>query len=93
MTDGLSVTILLVPWLGVNEKIEYAAKYLGSKTPVEWIIKSFTINLGEGTMSLSLSRYYPYYPYIVGEGDPDNAKHKFYMDNLMDRYFPNLTTA
>ena len=93
LTDGLSVTILLVPWLGVNEKIEYAAKYLGSKTPVEWIIKSFTINLGEGTMSLSLSRYYPYYPYIVGEGDPDNAKHKFYMDNLMDRYFPNLTTA
>lgn len=93
LTDGLSVTILFVPWLGVNEKIEYAAKYLGSKTPVEWIIKSFTINLGEGTMSLSLSRYYPYYPYIVGEGDPDNAKHKFYMDNLMDRYFPNLTTA
>ena len=93
LTDGLSVTILFVPWLGVNEKIEYAAKYLGSKTPVEWIIKSFTINLGEGTMSLSLSRYYPYYPYIVGEGDPDNAKHKFYMDNLMDRYFQNLTTA
>ena len=93
LTDGLSLTILLVPWLDVNEKIEYAAKYLNSKTPVEWVIKSFNINLGEGTMSLSMSRYYPYYPYIVGEGDPENSKHKYYMDSLMERYFPELTAV
>ena len=91
LTDGLSITILLVPWLDVNEKIEYAAKYLNSRTPVEWIIKSISINLGEGTMSLSLSRYYPYYPYIVGEGNAQNSKHTYYMDSLMDRYFPSLT--
>lgn len=93
LTDGLNVTTLLIPWLGVNEKIEYAAKYLNSNTPVEWIVKSFSINLGEGTMALTLSRYYPYYPFIVGEGDPNNAKHTYYMDSLMDRYFSNLTTA
>ncbi len=91
LTDGFSITILLVPWLDVNEKIEYAAKYLNSRTPVEWIIKSISINLGEGTMSLSLSRYYPYYPYIVGEGNAQNSKHTYYMDSLMDRYFPSLT--
>ena len=87
LTDGLSVTTRLVPWLDVNEKIQYAAKYLGGKTPVEWIIKSISMNLGEGTMSLSLSRYYPYYTYIV-----DN-KYTFYQDNLFDKYFPELKTA
>lgn len=35
LTDGLSVTTRLVPWLDVNEKIQYAAKYLGGKTPVD----------------------------------------------------------
>lgn len=93
LADGLNLTILLVPWLGVNEKVEYAAKYLNSKTPVEWIIKSYNIDLGSGTMTLNMSRYYPYYPYIVGEGDPSNSKHTYYMDSLMDKYFTNLTIA
>lgn len=87
LTDGLSVTTRLVPWLDVNEKIQYAAKYLGGKTPVDWIIKSISMNLGEGTMSLSLSRYYPYYTYIV------NNKYTFYQDNLFDKYFPKLTAT
>lgn len=87
LTDGLSVTTRLVPWLDVNEKIQYAAKYLGGKTPVDWIIKSISMNLGEGTMSLSLSRYYPYYTYIV------NNKYTFYQDNLFDKYFPELTAT
>lgn len=87
LTDGLSVTIRLVPWLDVNEKIQYAAKYLGGKTPVDWIIKSISMNLGEGTMSLSMSRYYPYYTYIV------NNKYTFYQDNLFDKYFPELTAT
>lgn len=87
LTDGLTVTIRLVPWLDVNQKIQYAAKYLGSKTPVEWIIKNIGMNLGEGTMSLTLSRYYPYYTYIV-----DN-KYTTYQNSLIDKYFPELTTA
>ena len=87
LTDGLSVTTRLVPWLDVNEKIQYAAKYLGGKTPVDWIIKSISMNLGEGTMSLSMSRYYPYYTYIV------NNKYTFYQDNLFDKYFPELTAT
>lgn len=38
-----------------------------------------------------VSAYYPYYPYIVGEGNAQNSKHTYYMDSLMDRYFPSLT--
>lgn len=89
LTDGLVVPILLVPWLDVNEKIQYAAKYLNSKTPVDWIIKSFSINLGEGTMSLTMSRYFPYYPYIVGHGK-EESKYDIYQDWMLDQYFPDL---
>lgn len=90
LTDGLVVPILLVPWLDVNEKIQYAAKYLNSKTPVDWIIKSFSINLGEGTMSLTMSRYFPYYPYIVGHGKDEDSKYNLYQDWMLDQYFPDL---
>ena len=89
LTDGLVVPILLVPWLDVNEKIQYAAKYLNSKTPVDWIIKSFSINLGEGTMSLTMSRYFPYYPYIVGHNG-EESKYNLYQDWMLDQYFPDL---
>lgn len=89
LTDGLVVPILLVPWLDVNEKIQYAAKYLNSKTPVDWIIKSFSINLGEGTMSLTMSRYFPYYPYIVGHNG-EESKYNLYQDWMLDEYFPDL---
>lgn len=87
LTDGMTVTIRLVPWLDVNQKIQYAAKYLRSNTPVDWIIKNISMNLGEGTMSLTMSRYFPYYTDIV------NNKYAFLHDNLMDIYFPELTTA
>lgn len=67
LVDTITLNMVLVPWFNVNEKVKYAAKYLKSNIPVEWIIKKIDINLGEGTMNMTLSRYYPYYPYIVSE--------------------------
>lgn len=55
----------LIPWLDVNQKIKYAARYLKNDTPVEWITKKIDTNLGEGVMNVTMSRYYPYYPYIT----------------------------
>lgn len=66
LTDSVSVECLLVPWLDVNQKISYIPKYINSNDEeLEFIIKQINISLGSGTMSLTLSRYYPYYPYIV----------------------------
>lgn len=65
LVDTITLNMIMIPWLNVNERIDYAAKYLKSNIPVEWIIKKIDKNLGEGTMSITLSRYYPYYPYIV----------------------------
>lgn len=96
LTDGLTVTTLLIPWLGVNEKLQYAAKYLGGKTPVDWITKSLSFNLGEGTMSITMSRYFPYYPYIVGhdndgsDDETNKSKYGLYQDWIMEKYFPDL---
>lgn len=65
LTDTVTVSTVLIPWLDVNQKVSYAAKYLNSKIPVEFLIKKIDMTLGEGTMTLTLSRYFPYYPYIV----------------------------
>ena len=72
LTDTVQLKMLLVPWLDVNERIDYAARYMKTKSAVEWIVKKIDFNLGEGTMDVTLSRYYPYYPYIVqGKYDED----------------------
>ena len=65
LTDTITLKMHLIPWLDVNQKVKYAAKYLKSDVPVEWITKKIDTTLGDGTMSVTLSRYYPYYPYIT----------------------------
>lgn len=66
LTDSVTVECLLVPWLDVNQKISYIPRYIDTNgEPLDFIIKKISIMLGEGTMTLTLSRYYPYYPYIV----------------------------
>lgn len=66
LTDSVTVECLLVPQLDVNQKISYIPRYIDTNgEPLDFIIKKISIMLGEGTMTLTLSRYYPYYPYIV----------------------------
>ena len=57
LTDSVTVECLLVPWLEVNQKISYVPHYIDTKgEPLEFIIKKISISLGEGTMTLTLSR-------------------------------------
>lgn len=80
LTDSITLKMHLIPWLDVNEKVKYAAEYLKSDIAVEWIIKKIDTNIGEGTMNVTLSRYYPYYPYITYE----NALKEKYIDNTTE---------
>lgn len=80
LTDSITLSMHMIPWLDVNEKVKYAAKYLKSDIAVEWIIKKIDKNIGEGTMNVTLSRYYPYYPYITYE----NVLKEKYIDNKKD---------
>lgn len=66
LTDSVNVECLLIPWLEVNQKITYVPKYIDTHgEALEFIIKKIDISIGEGTMTLTLMRYFPYYPYIV----------------------------
>lgn len=66
LTDSVNVECLLVPWFEVNQKITYVPKYIDTHgEALEFIIKKIDISIGEGTMTLTLMRYFPYYPYIV----------------------------
>ena len=66
LTDSVNVECLLIPWLEVNQKITYVPKYIDTHgDALEFIIKKIDISIGEGTMTLTLMRYFPYYPYIV----------------------------
>lgn len=80
LTDSITLSMHMIPWLDVNEKVKYAAQYLKSDIAVEWIIKKIDKNIGEGTMNVTLSRYYPYYPYITYE----NVLKEKYIDNKKD---------
>ena len=76
LTDSIQITTLLVPWLDVNKKVSYTPKSVQSSgistravsEPVEYIIKKISISLSSGTsgtMSVTMSKFYPYYPYII----------------------------
>ena len=66
LTDSVTVECVLIPWLDVNQKISYTPKYINTgNQPVDFLIKKIDISLGDGTMTVTMSRYWPYYPYIV----------------------------
>lgn len=65
LTDVVTVNMLVVPWLDVNQKVEYTAQYLGGEKPAQYIVKKINYTIGEGEMTVELMRFYPYYPYIV----------------------------
>lgn len=87
LTDSITLKMHLIPWLDVNEKVKYAAKYLKSDIAVEWIIKKIDSNIGDGTMNVTLSRYYPYYPHIVSK------KTNSYKKNNIDTDTPIIPPA
>lgn len=68
LTDAVSVEMVMIPWLDVNQKIGYTIRSgrPGEKhEPAEFITKEISMQLGSGTMTVSMQRFYPYYPYII----------------------------
>ena len=58
MMDTVNLTTLVIPWLDVNMKIEYKPHNLGKDDPAnQYIVKSFSWSVGNGTMSLVLYKF------------------------------------
>lgn len=68
LTDSISVEMIMIPWMDVNKKIGYTVRSgkPGEKhEPAEYIVKEISMSLGAGTMSVTMQKFYPYYPYII----------------------------
>lgn len=64
LNDGIALNLLIIPWLDVNQKIEYT--FLNRnlvKETAQYIIKKIDMSLSAGTMSVSAIKFYPLYPF------------------------------
>ena len=61
LKDSVTLKCLFVPWLEVNQKIEYTS--IVSGVTRQYLVQ--TINTSDGqTMDLTVTRFYPYYPWL-----------------------------
>lgn len=58
--DTLTLEMRIVPWLEVNQKIQYRVKH--SDEVIEWLIKTIDFELSTGTMNVSCTRFYQMTP-------------------------------
>lgn len=59
--DTLQLQMVLIPWLDVNQKISYRTK--STNELGQYIITGIELSLTEGTMDVSLRKFYPLYPF------------------------------
>lgn len=62
MMDTITLTSIIIPWLTVNEKVQYTSQVTG-KTE-QYIIKSISWNSMGGTMSLNMYRFLEDFQYV-----------------------------
>ena len=63
LTDGVTLTTIIIPWLDVNQKLEYTTK--STKETNQYITKSVTLDFVSGLQTINMSRFYPLYPNII----------------------------
>lgn len=60
LTDSIVLKTLYVPWLDVNEVIQYRSIVTGKIN--KYVVNSISVDWQSFTMDIKMSRYYPYYP-------------------------------
>ena len=61
LKDTVTMDLIAIPWIGVNQKLEHTLRLTGIKS--QYLIKSVDMNVLSGTMSLTMTYFYNYYPY------------------------------
>lgn len=62
-TDSVSLETVIIPFLEVNQKIEY--KKLNDGSIDSYIIKSISHSFTDGTMTMTMSKFYELDPFII----------------------------
>lgn len=63
MNTDVELTTVLIPFIDVNQKIEYTSPTDSTHTPRQYIVKSVNMDVGAFTMTMKLARFYDYYPW------------------------------
>ena len=63
LSDSITLETVIIPFLEVNQKIQYRKLSTGSID--SYIIKSLSYSFTEGTMTITMSKFYELDPYIV----------------------------
>lgn len=62
LMDTVDLTMVIIPWLNVNEKVEYRSKITGNTE--QYIIKSISWSTLDGTMTLNMYRFLEDFQYV-----------------------------
>ena len=62
MMDTVTLSMAVIPWLDVNQKIEYTSKY--NKEKNQYIIKKINWNFENGTMTVTLYKFLESFSYV-----------------------------
>lgn len=65
MNTAVELTTILIPFIDVNQKIEYTSPTTGETH--QYIVKSINMDVTRFTMTMQLSRFYNYYPFFQDE--------------------------
>lgn len=61
LQDTVSIEMILVPWMELNDKIEFTSP---SKNEVgTWLVKSISYDFNNWTMAVTANKFYPTYPW------------------------------
>lgn len=63
LADAMTLELVAIPWLGVNQKIRYTSQLTGKTA--DYIIKAVNGSMTNGVINVSMIRFYPLYPFIV----------------------------
>ena len=63
LQDSVSLEVVAIPWLDVNIKVRYTSFITGETN--DYIIKNVTGNSTSGTQTISMIKFYPYYPFVI----------------------------
>lgn len=66
LTDTVTLECILIPWLDVNNKVTYRLRNDGeSAEERQYMITRLDFDFTSGTMSMTMARFYPFYPNTV----------------------------
>jgi len=60
--DTVEIESILIPWIDVNQKIEYTSPMSGEVGI--WLVKAVSFDFKTWTMTVTADRFYPYYPFV-----------------------------